>query len=99
MMHIPHFYSGDWHGTLHCRELFAPLFDKYKVDMVISGHTHKFGVFPPEKGKHNYPIIIGGGPKDGNRTLIKVKATHQELSLKMLKDDGSEVGNYLVKRK
>ncbi|MFX5956655.1 hypothetical protein ABTF01_19885, partial [Acinetobacter baumannii] len=26
MMHIPHFYSGDWHGTLHCRELFAPLF-------------------------------------------------------------------------
>ncbi|HTG55854.1 MAG TPA: metallophosphoesterase family protein [Niabella sp.] len=99
MMHIPHFYSGNWHGTLHCRELFAPLFDKYKVDMVISGHTHKFGVFPPEKGKHNYPIIIGGGPKDGNRTLIKVKAALHELSLKMLKDDGSEVGSYLVKRK
>lgn len=99
MMHIPHFYSGDWHGTMHCRELFAPLFNKHKVDMVISGHTHKFGVFAPEEGKHSYPIIIGGGPKDGNRTLIKVKANQQELSLKMLKDDGSEVGSYIVKRK
>ncbi|HMR85521.1 MAG TPA: metallophosphoesterase family protein [Niabella sp.] len=99
MMHIPHFYSGDWHGTLHCRELFAPLFDKYKVDLFIAGHTHKYGVFAPEKGKHNYPIIIGGGPKEGNRTLIKVKASQQEINLRMLKDDGSEVGSYRIKRK
>ena len=74
MMHIPHYYSGEAHGTLHCRELFAPLFDKYKIDLFIAGHTHKFGVFDPVPGKHSYPIIIGGGPKEGTRTLIKVKA-------------------------
>ncbi|MCH5596880.1 purple acid phosphatase family protein [Niabella ginsengisoli] len=99
MMHIPHFYSGDWHGTMHCRELFAPLFDKYKVDIVLCGHTHKYGVFAPEKGKHNYPIIIGGGPQEGRRTIMKVKANQQELNLKMIKDDGTEVGSYLVKRR
>jgi len=99
MMHIPLFYSGDWHGTMHCRELFAPLFNKYKIDMVISGHTHKHGVFAPEKGKHNYPVIIGGGPKEGSRTLIKVKADREQLHLEMLKDDGTKAGGYTLKRR
>jgi predicted phosphodiesterase len=93
MMHIPLFHSGDWHGPMHCRELFAPLFKKYKIDMVISGHTHKYGVWPPSE-EHPYPIIIGGGPLAGNRTLIKVEADRRELKLSMIKDDGAEVGSY-----
>jgi predicted phosphodiesterase len=93
MMHIPHYHSGDWHGPMHCRQLFAPIFAKYKIDMVISGHTHTHGVWPPS-AEHPYPIIIGGGPKDGNRTLISVKADQKSLQLRMLKDDGTEVGKY-----
>jgi predicted phosphodiesterase len=93
MMHIPHYHSGDWHGPMHCRELFGPLFAKYKVDIVISGHTHTHGIWPPS-AEHSYPIVIGGGPKDGNRTLIKVKADQKSLHLTMLKDDGTEVGKY-----
>ena len=97
MMHIPPFHSGDWHGPMHCRELFAPLFKKYKVDMVISGHTHKHGVWPPSEA-HPYPIVIGGGPQAGNRTLIKVNADAKTLKLTMLKDDGTEVGDYTLQR-
>ena len=99
LMHIPPFHSGDWHGTMHCRKLFSPLFEKYGVDMVISGHTHRYGVHKPQEG-HSYPIIIGGGPKEGNRTLIKLKANERELNLSMLADTGTEVGAYrLVARK
>jgi acid phosphatase type 7 len=99
MMHIPPFYTEDAHGTLHCRELFSPLFDKYKIDLLICGHTHTYGVHPPVAGKHHYPIIIGGGPTAGKRTLIKVQANQQELKVRMLKDDGSEVGVYTVASK
>jgi len=99
MMHIPHHHSDEAHGTTHCRQLFGPLFDKYKVDIFIAGHTHKYGVYAPEKGKHNYPFIIGGGPKEGNRTLIKIKADRQTLQLKMLLDNGNEIGSYVVKRR
>ena len=97
MMHIPHYHSGDWHGVMHCRELFGPLFNKYKIDMLICGHTHTYGVHQPEKGQHDYPIIIGGGPKEGKRTLIKINATQSQLELTMLKDDGTKVGGYTLK--
>lgn len=93
LMHIPPFYSGDWHGTMHCRKLFHPLFEKYNVDMVISGHTHSYGIHPPNS-EHNYPVIVGGGPKTGNRTLIQLKAGNQELDIKMIRDDGVKVGEY-----
>jgi predicted phosphodiesterase len=97
LMHIPPFYSGDWHGTMHCRELFNPLFNKYKVDICISGHTHRYGVHPPVAGEHNYPIIIGGGPQDGKRTLIRVTADRKQLQLHMQDDAGKEVGSYTLK--
>jgi 3',5'-cyclic AMP phosphodiesterase CpdA len=98
-MHIPPFYSNDAHGSLHSRQLFSPLFDKYKVDLVVCGHTHVHGVHPPVKGIHDYPIVIGGGPLPGTRTLIKVDADQVELKLQMLDDSGKEVGTYSVKAK
>lgn len=99
MMHIPHYHSDDWHGTVHCRKLFGPLFDKYKIDLLVCGHTHKYGVYAPEAGKHSYPLIIGGGPTEGKRTLIKIKADQKELALTMLRDDGVKVGEYKVNTK
>lgn len=95
LMHIPPFHSGDWHGTMHCRELFHPLFEKYQVDLVISGHTHRYGVHPPSE-EHRYPIIIGGGPKTGNRTVIQLQANQDRLQVKMVRDDGEMVGEYTL---
>ncbi|MCW3463208.1 purple acid phosphatase family protein [Chitinophaga nivalis] len=96
MMHIPPYHAGEWHGPVHCREMFGPLFNKYKIDMLICGHTHTYGIHAPDKTQHHYPIIIGGGPKDGNRTLIKIKADPQKLVLTLLKDDGTTIGTYTV---
>jgi predicted phosphodiesterase len=97
MMHIPHYHSGDWHGTMHCRKLFGPLFNKYKIDMLISGHTHTYGIHNPQDG-HNFPIIIGGGPKDTLRTLTRLEATNKSLNITMTRDDGKIVGTYAIKR-
>ena len=96
LMHIPPFYSGDWHGPMHCREMFNPVFNKYKVDLVISGHTHRYGVHPPVKGQHNYAVIIGGGPKEGARTLTKLKADQNGLNITMLDDSKKVVGTFKI---
>lgn len=96
-MHMPPFHSDQWHGTLHCREVFTPLFEKYNVDLVIAGHTHRYGIHPANKD-HSYPIVIGGGPNEGERTLIVMKATHKILNIDMLDDNGILVGQLEIKK-
>ncbi|GAB4016233.1 purple acid phosphatase family protein [Spirosoma koreense] len=98
LIHISPYHSGDWHGTLHCREVFGPLLNKAKIDLQISGHTHRYATHDAD-ATHNYPIVIGGGPLEGQRTLIKLHATPKELNLKMVRDDGELVGKYTIPKK
>ena len=93
MMHIPHFHSDDAHGTLECRRVFGPLFEKYKIDLFIAGHTHEYGLYEPNP-EHSYHFAIGGGPNKGTRTLTRIEANSKKLNLKMFKDDGSEIGQF-----
>ncbi|GGH30631.1 metallophosphoesterase [Sphingobacterium alkalisoli] len=95
IMHIPPFHSGEWHGPMHCREVFDPIFRANNVDLVISGHTHRHGVHPPD-ADHPYPVVIGGGSKDGSRTVIHLEANETRLHLEMLLDDGKKVGEYTL---
>lgn len=91
--HIPIFHSDDWHGTLHNRECFHPLFQKYKIDAMVSGHTHQYGYYPADKD-HNYPVFIGGGPKAGKRTIIDISGSAKSLAIRMTRDDGTELGQF-----
>ncbi len=94
MMHIPPRFSGDWHGALHCTQLFEPLLNEGKVDLVLSGHTHRYKIHAPGEGANKYPLVIGGGPKEGTRTITKVTANAKELKVTMKDDSGKEVDSY-----
>lgn len=99
MMHIPPYHSDGRYGSEHCRSVFGPLFNKYKIDLLICGHTHVYGVHHPDPPNYNYPIIIGGGPARGKRTLIQINVKDDTLNLVMLRDDGQEVGKYTLHSK
>jgi 3',5'-cyclic AMP phosphodiesterase CpdA len=88
MMHIP-----------PSKELFAPLFEANRIDLVLSGHIHMYGVHEPRPGVRGYPIVTGGGPTKGNRTLIRVTADEEVLTARILLDDGTEVGTCQVTRR
>lgn len=98
LIHISPWHSGDWHGTLHCREMFGPLLNKAKIDLQISGHTHRYATHEPDED-HNFPIMIGGGPIEGNRTLIKFRADTQRIQVDMIRDDGELVGSFSLNKK
>ncbi|MCY4781346.1 metallophosphoesterase [Sphingobacterium sp. UT-1RO-CII-1] len=89
--HIPFFHSDDWHGTLHNRECFHDVLQSNKVDVLISGHTHQYGFYEPDN-YHNYYVIIGGGPKEGKRTLVDVKSAGAKLDITLMRDDGEVIG-------
>jgi predicted phosphodiesterase len=106
LIHIPPFHGNGWHGEKHCAQLFNPLFNKGKVDLAISGHTHRYATHPADPATHHYPMVIGGGwasgtspARGGIRTLIKVAATEKLLSMKMYVDNGDVVGSFDIRRK
>ena len=49
--HIPPYSSSDSHGSnLYIQTLWVPLFDRYKVDLCLSGHDHDYERTKPLKG-------------------------------------------------
>jgi predicted phosphodiesterase len=98
MMHIPHYHSDEEHGTTECRRLFGSLFEKYKIDLFVAGHTHEYEMFEPNKD-HSYHFVIGGGPETGTRTLIRIEANTKVLNLQMLNDSGKEIGVFKLNSK
>jgi len=97
LIHISPYHSGDWHGTMHCCEVFGPTLNKAGIDSQISGHTHRYMTHEADND-HNYPIAIGGEPLEGMRTLTKLHANQKELTLKMIRDDGELVGQFNIPR-
>jgi predicted MPP superfamily phosphohydrolase len=96
-IHIPPFYiDEDAHASNQYGKIWLPILNASKIDLMLCGHTHKYGIHPAVAGKHNFPIVIGGGPKDGRRTIIQVKANQQALNLKMTDDTGKVVGTLKV---
>jgi hypothetical protein len=42
------------------RDTFGPILEKYKVDLVLSGHDHDYERIAPQNGVH-YVVTGGGG--------------------------------------
>ncbi len=93
--HIPLFYANEHHGTLNCRELWNPILNKANIDLMVSGHTHHFGIYESNK-LHNYPIIIGGGKSDGTRTIINIKCNSKKLELQVFNEKNEKIGSILL---
>ena len=51
-----------WQRT--CANLWSPLFEKAGVQLVITGHQHRFRYDPPAPGRP-WAQIVGGGPECG----------------------------------
>jgi predicted phosphodiesterase len=77
--HIPLWWQGgalcdDGHKKWH------DLLVKGGVQLVISGHTHRPGWFPPEKGRP-YGQLVAGGPRPTAATYIRGHASHERLAI------------------
>ena len=69
-------WSGDYYdGEMLLRKHLVPLFEKYKVTMIFSGHTHdyEYGRWPIKTG----PIYIITGGAGGNLDDIKYREWDQ----------------------
>ena len=65
--HHPLYSSGDRHGSdLRLREVLEPLFVKYNVSVVLTGHDHFYERVKPQKGIVYFVVGSGGQLRKGN---------------------------------
>ncbi len=72
------------YGREYIRDHWAPLFNRAGIDLMISAHTHRLSVHRPEKGKWNYPIVIGAP-----NTVLRGDVARNRLKLTVTEDDGT----------
>jgi len=92
LVHMPPKPSEQWHGPDAMYQKWRPVLNRSTIDLMVCGHTHRYTVEMPEKGVRHYPRVIGGGPKTGEATLIRLDATADKLDVTMTRDDGHVVG-------
>lgn len=67
VFHHPLYSSGDRHGSdLRLREVLEPLFLKYNVSVVLTGHDHFYERVKPQKGIQYFVVGSGGKLRSGN---------------------------------
>jgi hypothetical protein len=65
--HHPPYSSGDRHGSdTRLREVLEPLFIKYNVSVVLTGHDHFYERLKPQNGIAYFVVGSGGQLRKGN---------------------------------
>ena len=76
-----------------CKDLWEPLLKKAPFHVAINAHTHKFAHHPKGSLENNYPVIIGGGNRLENATVMILEKKKGELHIKVFDTEGKVLLN------
>jgi Calcineurin-like phosphoesterase len=101
--HHPLYSSGDRHGSdLRLREVLEPLFLKYNVSVVLTGHDHFYERVQHQKGITYFVVGSGGQLRAGNidsKTGITAKGFDSDLAFMSAEIVGDEMYYQAISRK
>lgn len=83
-----------WHGPQEVLEKFVPILNEAGVDVMLSGHLHRY-INCPADDRVKFPVII-----NAHRTVVDGSADDSGLDFKIFSTDGSLVDRiHLPKRR
>lgn len=95
VLHHPLYSSGDRHGSdLRLRQVLEPLFIKYNVSVVLTGHDHFYERVKPQKGIHYFVAGSGGKLRRGNidrRSGLTAKGFDTDLAFMVAEIIGDQM--------
>jgi len=106
--HHPPYSSGEHGSSMEFRDTFGPILEKYKVDLVLSGHDHDYERIAPQNGVHY--VVTGGGGR-GTRAVgtssftdfseavlnfVYVEVQGDQLLLHAIDGEGTEFDQLLI---
>ena len=99
--HHPLYSSGGRHGSeVDLRVILEPLFIKYGVNVVYSGHDHVYERLKPQKGVYYFVSGAGGQlrPGDLRKSDMTAAGFDQDMSFMMNEIDGDELSFQVISR-
>jgi predicted MPP superfamily phosphohydrolase len=100
--HHPPYSSGDRHGSdQRLREVLEPLFIKYNVSVVFTGHDHFYERVKPQNGIVYFVVGSGGQLRKGNidtQSGITAKGNDTDQSFMVAEINGDEMTFNAVSR-
>jgi predicted phosphodiesterase len=93
LFHIPPF-TGRGYGGKDLTEKWGPILNEADIDLVISGHTHRFERIEPRVDMNNFPILILG-----RDMMLKTEVSSKQLSLSIKDTDGKVVDEFNISEK
>jgi len=99
--HHPLYSSGGRHGSeVDLRRILEPLFVKYGVNVVLSGHDHIYERIKPQKGIYYFVSGAGGQlrPGDLHRSALTAAGYDQDQSFMLVEIDGDTFSYEAVTR-
>ncbi len=91
LMHIPPVHTSrtatpEDHAVGHLAELFTPIFNKAKVDLVLSGHTHRHYFVEKRDGSNKFPVVI-----NDHRSVAELSVNKEGIKIRITAADGNTI--------
>ncbi len=81
--HIPPQVKNAWHGNLNMSQKFLPILNNADVDLMLCGHTHRFGNLKPGDTDALFPVII-----NGQWQRMDITANAKDITVRIYDTDG-----------
>jgi hypothetical protein len=82
-----------------CQELWADLLAKARIDLALNAHLHHVAFHAAHTVGNPYPLVIGGGNRLKEASLMLLEADSRHLKLRVLNAEGQEVLPAFEKKK
>jgi hypothetical protein len=94
LSHIPPFTGSKGHGGQDITKKWGPILNEANIDLVLSGHHHRFRRIDPTEEKNNFPVLILG--KD---MIINADVSEEDLSFSIKNTSGELVDEFVIPSK
>ncbi len=74
-----------------CSDLWIPVLENAPFNISLNGHTHRYRVIEKGETGNNFPVIIGGGNREPDGTVIVLEKKGDKLTVEVINAAGEKL--------